>query len=580
VGISGTAGTAYTLTFASSGLTSATQSITPTVGALDHFSITATDGSAVGVQTVNVPGNVKITALDAANNIVSSFTSTVSITASGATLSGSPVTSGTFTAGVRASQAVTFTSTAATVALTATASAKTGTSASFAVTNQTLALTTQPSGASSGAVMSTVPVIQLKDNGANQSLAGVVVTASVATQPSSGASLAIAGGAATATSNSSGVATFTGLSLSGIVGAHTLKFSASGYADATSNSLTLAAGTATQIGMTGPDSVVTKAVSEPFTVTLKDGAGNTTTAGTGGVTIVMSTNGTGTFYSDALGTTTLASSQTTIASGSSTATVYYKDTQSIASPVTRTITAAKSGGGLASGTFSVYIKSATTASQRLICKTRGNPNNASSSVDITGCSAIASGHRLLVGVSVAGTVTISADSAGWTLVTSAQAVGGGSEKLTMAIFQKTAGSSDNASSVYRFHWTGSGSTNLKNVASLVVYKNATVDVSVTKSSTSGGTTATTNAATPTTTSTTAVYWFGLSSGDSNADIVTNWTISPDLFVETLAAGNSNSASILAADIDRQTQSTYQSRSAANAALGSASAWIGMVTVLK
>lgn len=163
--------------------------------------------------------------------------------------------------------------------------------------------------------------------------------------------------------------------LSGVTGAYTLRFTASGYAIATSSSLTLAAGLATTIVMTGPDSVVTQAVSEPFTLTLKDAAGNTTTAGAGGVTIVMSTNGTGTFYSDPAGTTSLPSNQITIASGSSTATVYYKDTQVIASPVTRTITAAKVGGGLVSGTFSVYIKSATTASQRLVCKTTGNPNN-------------------------------------------------------------------------------------------------------------------------------------------------------------------------------------------------------------
>ncbi|MDP4350254.1 hypothetical protein QSG17_25755, partial [Escherichia coli] len=56
VGISGTAGTSYTLTFASTGLTSATQSITPTVGGATQLAVTTSAaGAASGAAFTTQP---------------------------------------------------------------------------------------------------------------------------------------------------------------------------------------------------------------------------------------------------------------------------------------------------------------------------------------------------------------------------------------------------------------------------------------------------------------------------------------------------------------------------------------------
>jgi CSLREA domain-containing protein len=81
VGISGTAGTAYTLTFASAGLTSATQSITPTFGLATQATLStnaagSVSGSAFTTQPV-------ITIKDAFGNNVTNSTASVAMTVSG-----------------------------------------------------------------------------------------------------------------------------------------------------------------------------------------------------------------------------------------------------------------------------------------------------------------------------------------------------------------------------------------------------------------------------------------------------------------------------------------------------------------
>ena len=81
VGISGTAGTAYTLTFASNGLTSATQSITPTFGAATQATLsTPAAGSSSGSAFTTQP---IITIQDAFGNTVTNSTAAVTMTVSG-----------------------------------------------------------------------------------------------------------------------------------------------------------------------------------------------------------------------------------------------------------------------------------------------------------------------------------------------------------------------------------------------------------------------------------------------------------------------------------------------------------------
>jgi len=279
----------------------------------------------------------------------------------------------------------------------------------------------------------------------------------------------------------------------------------------------------------------------------------------------LSNNGSGTFYSDAAGTSVITSINVT--NGNSTATVYYKET--VGSATTRTLTAAATG--LTSGTHSLYIKSASTASQRLVCVTNGNPNNSANSLNLKGCSAITTGTAIYAAISVAATTTITAP-AGWTQVgTTVQGTGTGSEAVSLAIFKHVATSAADTGG-FTFSWTG----NKKNVGQLVAYKDSVVNGTVTTASSStGATTATTGNVTPTTAPSTALYFFAFSNGVNGG----TWTTTPDLFVEGTVAGNSNSSTVLVADIDRKTQTTFQGRTAGNSGLNASTGSATMVVVL-
>ena len=113
-----------------------------------------------------------------------------------------------------------------------------------------LGITTQPSAAvANGAALAQQPILQLRDAaGKAVSQAGVVVTASIG---SGGGTL---GGTTTASTNASGVAAFTNLAISGVVGARTLSFSAPSLASAASNSIALTAGAASQLAIATPPS--------------------------------------------------------------------------------------------------------------------------------------------------------------------------------------------------------------------------------------------------------------------------------------------------------------------------------------
>jgi hypothetical protein len=98
-----------------------------------------------------------------------------------------------------------------------------------------LAITTQPSAtAQSGVAFAQQPRIQLRD-AANSAVSqsGVVVTAAIAT------GVGTLSGTATATTNASGLATFTNLSITGVDGDRTLRFTAGTLTTATSTIVTL-----------------------------------------------------------------------------------------------------------------------------------------------------------------------------------------------------------------------------------------------------------------------------------------------------------------------------------------------------
>lgn len=136
-----------------------------------------------------------------------------------------------------------------------------------------LGITTQPSSApTNGTAFAQQPVIQLQDNSSNPvSQAGIVVTVALAS------GLGTLGGTLTATTDANGVATFTDLVITGLVGARTLAFTATGLTGATSNTVTTVAGAAALISAnsaTSQDATVSTAVSANPSVLVTDASGN------------------------------------------------------------------------------------------------------------------------------------------------------------------------------------------------------------------------------------------------------------------------------------------------------------------
>ncbi len=150
------------------------------------------------------------------------------------------------------------------------------TSGTFAVSAggaTALGVATAPAGsASSGAPLVVQPVIEVRDALGNRvAQAGVQVTASVATGPG------VLAGTLTVPTGADGRAAFTDLAIVGAVGSYTLRFVATGLADAISSPIGLGAGGATQLTFTvGPPASQPNAepVAPAVRVQLRDGTGN------------------------------------------------------------------------------------------------------------------------------------------------------------------------------------------------------------------------------------------------------------------------------------------------------------------
>src|SRR5207248_2689281 len=153
-----------------------------------------------------------------------------------------------------------------------------------------LTVTTQPSAtAQSGVVFAQQPVIQVRDASGNPvSQAGATVTAAIAT---GGGTL---GGALTATTNGSGVASFTDLSITGTGGDRTLTFSATGLTRATSTTVTITAGAATQLSITTQPSSSAQsgaAFAQQPVIQVRDASGNSVSQAGVTVTAAIATGG-------------------------------------------------------------------------------------------------------------------------------------------------------------------------------------------------------------------------------------------------------------------------------------------------
>jgi hypothetical protein len=175
-----------------------------------------------------------------------------------------------------------------------------GTIALSAGSGSNLSITQQPSPTvQSGIPFPQQPVIQLRD-GSNNPVAqpGVVVTVAILT---GGGTL---GGTTTATTNSAGQATFSGLSISGTVGARTLLFGASGYTTVTSNTINVTPGAAAALVISVPPPSSAQS-GVPFSsqpsIQLQDEGGNAVPQG--GVVVSVSLSGGGTLIGSTTATT-------------------------------------------------------------------------------------------------------------------------------------------------------------------------------------------------------------------------------------------------------------------------------------
>ncbi len=298
-----------TLNFTAPGLTAATSgTVTVTAGTATQLTITtqpsatAQSGSALAQQPV-------LQVRDVSGNAVSQ--GGVVVTATIAT--GSGTLGGTLTATTNASGVATFTNLSITGAtgdrtLRFTATGLTGvTSGTVTVAAGTatqLTITTQPStAAQSGIAFPQQPVLQVRDASGNAvSQSGVVVTTAIA---SGGGTL---GGTLTATTNASGIATFINVSITGLVGDRTLSFTATGLTTATSGTVTVAAGTASQLTLTTQPSATVQSgiafLQQPV-LQLRDGAGNPVSQ-TGVVVTATIATGAGTLGGTLTATTSAA----------------------------------------------------------------------------------------------------------------------------------------------------------------------------------------------------------------------------------------------------------------------------------
>ena len=269
--LSGTVGT-RTLSFSAAGVPPVTSaSISLTAGPASQLAITTQPSSSTASGSTLAQQPVLLVT-DASNNPVGGVVVTATIATGGGTLGGT-TTATSSAGGVASFSNLSITGTAGDRTLGFSApglTAVTSTPITVSIVASQLSITTQPSGSvQSGVVFPTQPVILAKD-AANNPVAGIVVTASIA---SGGGTL---GGTLTATTNASGVATFTDLSITGLVGTRKLSFTA-GAATVTSNNISVTAGPASQLSITtqpGTPATANSNFAPQPVIQLRDAAGN------------------------------------------------------------------------------------------------------------------------------------------------------------------------------------------------------------------------------------------------------------------------------------------------------------------
>ena len=317
VGISGTAGTAYTLTFTSGSLATAAQTITPTFGIATRATLTtAAAGSASGSVFTTQP---IITIKDTFGNIVTTSTASVTMTVSGnGTTVGTTINTVNAVNGVATFSGVGISGTAGTAyTLTFTSGSLTTATQSitptFGLATQ-VALSTSAAGSASGSAFTTQPVVTIKDSFGNT----ITNSTALVTMTVSGNGTTV--GTTINTVNAvNGVATFSGVGISGTAGtAYTLTFTSAGLTSATQSITPLGAANTPTFGT--PTST-----SDGFTVQISNYDNNFIYGGTATANGTVSIDGSGVVTVSGVAantacTATITTTQTGYASGSATVT--------------------------------------------------------------------------------------------------------------------------------------------------------------------------------------------------------------------------------------------------------------------
>jgi hypothetical protein len=269
------------------------QTITVSAAPATQLAFTAEPGGGASGAAWSAQPTVSVE--NAASGVVTGNSSTVTLAiasqpGSGATLacSANPVTA---TGGVASFAGCKITGKAGTYTLKATdGSLTSATSSSLSITAGTatqVGITAQPGGGANGAAWSTQPKVSVEDASGNVVTGNSsTVTLAIASQPGSGATLACSANPVTATG---GVASFAGCKITGKAGTYTLKATDGSLTSATSSSLSITAGTATQVGITAqPGGGANGAAwSTQPKVSVEDASGNVVTGNSSTVTLAI-----------------------------------------------------------------------------------------------------------------------------------------------------------------------------------------------------------------------------------------------------------------------------------------------------
>ena len=242
----------YTLTFSTSGLTSATQAVSLTHGAAHSVAISAPASTR---NALTFGSNMVITILDRESNVVSSGTQAsqnVTISANGATLSGTKTRAAS--SGVATFNDLVLTGLVGTKTLTASISSPESISANASITltfgdATKLAISRGSAGYVNRVALATQPIIVVQDVSGN-SVENYSTGVSVAITSASPSALASLSGTQTV-APSSGLATFSGLTVNGKVGNHTLTYTSGSLASVT-ESISLTHGAANKLTLSVP----------------------------------------------------------------------------------------------------------------------------------------------------------------------------------------------------------------------------------------------------------------------------------------------------------------------------------------